>query len=230
MKTVNLMKLVALVLIIMAIWACFEITHLLLNMKIDSTFYSALSSVATLVASVTGIGVLIFTFFTLQESRKQRESAEEPIVTIRLVPEMKNNNFFYFTLKNTGGGPAYDISVKFNPDLPYGEEDTLNNLNMFKRMSLLDKNEEVNFLFDSAIDYYESNKPKVTIVTVTYYKQPKESKRSKPIVREFEINFEERKGQMHLITRDMNDLVKEIQELKHVIVIANLRGDGKHDR
>ncbi|KXZ22580.1 hypothetical protein P4T89_01975 [Bacillus nakamurai] len=229
MRTVNLMKLVALVLILMAIWACFEITQLLLKMDFKETFFSALSSVATLMASVTGIGVLIFTFFTLQESRKQRESAEEPIVTIRLVPEVKNNNFFYFTLKNTGGGPAYDISVKFNPDLPYGDDDTLNNLNMFKRMPLLDKNEEVNFLFDSAINYYESNNPKSTIAIVTFYKQPKDSKRAKPIVREFEINFEERKGQMHLITRDMNDLVKEIQELKHVMVIANLRREGKHD-
>lgn len=188
-----------------------------------------MSSVATFVASVTGIGVLIFTFLTLQESRKQRESAEEPIVTIRLVPEAKNNNFFYFTLKNTGGGPAYDISIKFEPDLPYGEADTLNNLNMFKRMSLLDKNEEVNFLFDPAIDYYESNNPKSTVAKVTYYKQPKYSKRIKPVVREFEINFEERKDQMQLITRDMNDLVKEIQELKHVLTIANLRGEDKND-
>jgi hypothetical protein len=27
----------------------------------------------------------------------------------------------------------------------------------------------------------------------------------------------------------MNDLVKEVQELKHVMVIANLRREGKHD-
>jgi hypothetical protein len=199
-----------------------------LDLDINNDFFSALGSVADTLASLTSAGVLLFTYFALKESRKQRENADEPVVTIRLVPEMKNNNFLYFVLKNTGGGPAYDISVTFNPDLPYGDE-TLNKLNMFKRMPLLDRNEEVNFLFDSAFDYYESNNPKFTKATLTYYRQPKDSKRVRSVVREFEIDFEERKGQMHLITRDMSDLVKEIQELKHAIFISNYERRDKND-
>lgn len=217
-----------LIIILLAVWSVLEITRSFLKLKLDNDFFSALGSVADSLASLTSIGVLLFTYFALQESRKQRENADEPVVTLRLLPEVKNNNFLSFTLKNTGGGPAYDLSVRFNPDLPYGNE-TLNNLNMFKRMSLLDKNEEVNFLFDSASEYYNSNNPKVTVATVTYYKQPKDQKKTKAIVRDFEIDFEERKGQMNLITRDISDLVKEVQELKHAIVIANYERGDKND-
>lgn len=217
-----------LIIILLAVWSVLGITRSFLKLKLDNDFFSALGSVADSLASLTSIGVLLFTYFALQESRKQRENADEPVVTLRLLPEVKNNNFLSFTLKNTGGGPAYDLSVRFNPDLPYGNE-TLNNLNMFKRMSLLDKNEEVNFLFDSASEYYNSNNPKVTIATVTYYKQPKDQKKTKAIVRDFEIDFEERKGQMNLITRDISDLVKEVQELKHAIVIANYERGDKND-
>ncbi|RMA90898.1 hypothetical protein [Priestia megaterium] len=217
-----------LIIILFAVCLLLEITRLFLKLKLDDDFFSALGSVADSLASLTGIGVLLFTYFALQEARKQREIADEPVVTIRLLPDIKNNNFLSFTLKNTGGGPAYDLSVKFNPDLPYGEG-TLNNLNMFKQMSLLDKNEEVNFLFDSAFEYYNSNHPMTTMATVIYYKHPKDQKKGKAILRDFEINFEERKGQMNLITRDISDLVKEVQELKHAIVIANYERGDKND-
>ena len=207
------------IIILLIIYLLIKITESFLHLNLNNNFFDALGSIADSLAFLTSAGVLVLTFLTLQDSKKQRENAEEPIVTIRLLPEEKNNNFLSFTFKNTGGGPAYDLSVKFNPDLPYGDK-TLNNLNMFKRMALLDKNEEVKFLYDSAFEYYNSNNPKVTRATVAYYKQPKDQRKGKAIVRNFEIDFEEREGQLSLITRDISDLVKEVQELKHAILIA----------
>lgn len=186
--------------------------------KVEENFHSKLSAISTTFAAVGGIALLIVTYFTFHEAKQQREAEKEPIITLRLIPDNKNSNFVNFFIKNTGGGPAYDLNVIFSPNVPYNSI-TLNELNMFQRLPLLDKDEQIEFFFASLIEYYNSEKPKILNATATYYTLPKENKKSKKLKRNFEVYVEERKGQMQIIRKDMNDLVKEIEEIKHFIVI-----------
>lgn len=195
------------------------------NSKTD--FFDALAGVSTAIATMGGLLILIITFFTYWETRKQRIAREEPTVSLRLLPDEKNSNFLNISLKNTGGGPAYDLRAHFSPDLPY-ENITLNNLTMFKRLPLLDAGEEIVFFYDQIVDYMASpDNPKSVKATVTYFTLPEEDRSSKPITRVFELNFEERFGHRQLVKKDMSDLVNEIEELKNFLLITSLkRGDN----
>lgn len=206
----------------------FYLIKYLSGQNFDQDFYTLLSSVSTAVASIGGITLLFLTYYTYLETRKQRLAQEEPVVTLRLITDSKSSNFLYFHLKNTGGGPAYDLKITFNPDLTYGET-SLNKLTMFNRMPLLEKGEEVSFFFDTAIDYYNSSNPTTVYATATYYTLPKGNKGTNKLVRKFEINIDERKGQRQIIKKDMNDLVKEIEELKHFIVLSKIEQGEKND-
>jgi hypothetical protein len=216
-------------------------THLYGVYSKESAFLTSLSTVATSISTIGSLLLLVVTFFYFletrdmaKETRRQRELLEEPAVSIKILPDEKSSNFLYMVMKNTGGGPAYDISVSFDPDIPYGES-TLNGLKMFNKMPLLDKGEETKFFFASAIEYFKSDMPKETKALVTYFlvpksKNDKRNKYNKPIIREFTIDIEEKKGQSHLIRRDVHDLVNEIEELKQVLLIASLEKKVKnHD-
>jgi hypothetical protein len=194
--------------------------YLTFKFKVPTNFYTKLSSISTTFAAVGGIALLVVTYFTFQDGKQQREIEKEPIITLRLIPDNKNSSFVNFSIKNTGGGPAYDLSISFAPNVPYNSS-TLNELNMFKRLPLLDKDEQIEFFFASLIEYYNSDKPKNINAVATYYTFPKENKKAKKLIRSFEIFIEERKGQMQIIKKDLNDLVKEIEELKHFIAIKN---------
>ena len=95
----------------------------------------------------------------IDEMKKQRAATEEPAVSIKVVPSTDAANVLNLVLKNSGGSPAYNVSVKFDPDLPY-KDITLNQLNLFHDMALLDKGESVELFLASAPDYFRSNKQK----------------------------------------------------------------------
>ena len=206
----------------------FFLFQLLDKRKLDPAIYTQLAAISTAVASVGGITLLFLTYFTYLETRKQRIAQEEPVVTLRLITDEKNSSFLNFHIKNTGGGPAYDLKFIFNPDLPYGDT-TLNNLKMFKRMPLLEKGEEITFFFDTAMNYFNSGKPTTVNAQATYYTRPKDNRSARKLERNFEINIDERKGQRRIIKKDLNDLIKEIEEIKHFMVISKIEQDGKND-
>jgi len=84
-----------------------------------------------------------------------------------------------------------NVTVKFNPDIPYKDNITLNQLNMFHNMALLDKGESVELFFASAPVYFKSDKPKKTKATVEYYITLTVSREinPKPKIRIIEINL-----------------------------------------
>lgn len=182
-------------------------------------FYTILSSISTTFAAIGGLALLFVTYFTFVDTKDQRKLENEPVITLRLVPDEKNSNFINFSLRNTGGGPAYDLNVVFTPNLNYNKA-TLNDLAIFKRLPLIDKGEKIEFLFDSLIEYYNSDNPKIINATATYYVYPKNKRKSKQIQRSFELNLEENKGQMQIVKKDFNDIVKELEEIKHFLAIS----------
>lgn len=218
-------------LILLGIIICIGVvylTHLYGQFSKDTGFFNNLSTLSSSISAIGGLLVLVVTFFYFLETRKmtiatrrQTELLEEPAVSLKISPAEGNPNLLYVVMKNTGGGPAYDVSVSFTPDLTYGET-TLNKLKMFNKMPLLDKGEEVKFFFASAIEYFESNKPLESRASVSYFSSPQSPKNKNPLTREFTIDLSEREGQYHICRRDINDLVNEIEELKHALIISSI--------
>ena len=195
----------------------------LLNWVLNSINYplywfTKLNSISTALAAVGGLSLLAITFLYLLETRKmvqEMRRQREPAVTVKIIPDKVIFNFFNVWIKNTGGSPAYDISIKFDPDLPYAKS-SLNNINVMKNLPLLDTGEEIEFYFDSAITYLANpQNPKNSIVDLTYYSIPQSDiKKTIPFKRSYTVNLEERKDQKFLAKRNINDLVTEVEELK----------------
>lgn len=208
-------------------------TFFISRSHINQQWFEIFGAVSSGIASIGSILLLMVTFmYFLQtrelviETKRQRELMEDPAVSLKIVPEDNSPNILNLVIKNTGGGPAYDVSVTFNPDIPY-KDTSLNNLKMFQRMPLLDKGEEVKFFFDMAYLYFESEHPKETLATVKYFRKPNtEGRRNNPpIERKIFIDIQERIDQLHIERRDMHDLVNEIEELKHAVIMSIYRGD-----
>lgn len=196
------------------------------KIKTENTWSKNINLIATIVSALGGLILTVITFFYLLatrkmviEMRKQRELLEEPVISIKIVPDSQDGVILKLLMKNTGGSPAYDISVEFEPDLPY-HTTTLNQLKMFKKLPLLDKNETIEFFFDSAIEYFQKNNPKFTVAKITYYKSPQivNKTQKEPNIRYIEIDLEERDDHLQLATRNFTDLVNEIEELKHSLI------------
>jgi len=87
--------------------------------------------------------------------------------------------------------------------------------------ALLDKGEIIEFFFASASYYFKSENPKFTTATIQYYKTPPSDRINniKPIIRRINIDIIERENQLKIGKRDMDDLVDEIEELKHGLLI-----------
>lgn len=200
----------------------------LLNLFINSINYpvywfTKLTAVSTALAALGGFLLLLATFWYVFETRKlviEAQRQREPALTIRFAQDKQTPHFINIIFKNTGGGPAYDISVNFNPELPYRKQKSLNDLPVFKKLSMLESGESYEFFFDSAANYLASDNPKQTTATINYFLHPVDNRgKSKPIIREIPIDLEERKGQLNVHRRDLSDLVDEVEELKQNILI-----------
>ncbi|RJS57558.1 hypothetical protein CJ481_17705 [Bacillus subtilis] len=193
-----------------------------LGLGLSSPQYSGISAISTSIAAIGGLLLLLVTYLGYNESRLQRLAQEEPAVSVRLIPHHKNINFYYWVIKNTGNSPAYDINIKIIPDIEY-KGTTINKLNIFNRLPILEKGEEISFFYNSVVNYLESDNPKLVKAYITYFTAPKESKGARKITRDFDIDFEERLGLLYLGKKDMNDLVKEIEELKQALILNAMR-------
>ena len=110
-------------------------------------WFTKLSALSTALAAFGGLSLLFVTFLYLIETRKmvlEMKRQREPMVTVKIIPDIDNFNFMNVWIKNTGGSPAYDISIKFTPDLPYGNT-TLNDVNSMKYLPILDTGEIIEF-------------------------------------------------------------------------------------
>lgn len=204
------------------------------NINYDDLWFNKLQSISTAVAaigSITLLGITLIYVFTsrqmVEEMRKQREVSESPAVSVKIIPDQTNFNLLNLVLRNTGGGAAYDVSVNFSPDLPYSKSKTVNQLNVFNNLPLLDKGEEIEIFFASTIQYFESNNPKETTVTISYFRNQEHEKAfEKPNVISYKLNIEERKGQRFVSYKGLNELVTQVEELKHAILMFLTKDEG----
>jgi len=177
----------------------------------------AITAFSTLLYTIATMILLFVTYCYFRQVKKQTELLEKPIVTIKTIPDKNEPWIINLIIKNTGNAPAYDISTKFIPDLPYNNT-TLNKLNIFKNLPILDIGESIELFFDSAIEYLNSNKPKIIIATITYSKMPDE-KSKKKITKKIEINIEERKDQLYIKQNGIHELVEEIKKMNEALFL-----------
>lgn len=194
------------------------------NMLI-SFFSDNVSEISTFISTLA----LIVLFLNLLEIKKQRRFEEDPFVSLKIVPD-KSNSLLNVIMKNTGGSPAYNVSVSFKPDLPY-HDTSLNKLKIFNNMPFLDKGEKVEFLFDSTIDYFNAESPiNTTEATITYFKSPYDYDNNKnPEKHKIKIELDERKGQLNVRYNTMHNLVKEVQELKQGLLLILAQMEENND-
>lgn len=81
--------------------------YLTLKFEVSSSFYTKLTAISTAFAAVGGIALLVVTYLIFYDTKQQREMEKDPIITLHLIPDNKNSNFVNFSIKNTGGEPAY---------------------------------------------------------------------------------------------------------------------------
>lgn len=206
------------------------IIFLIVGLIIFSTFsalngFSVIASMATAISSLGTLILLYLTKQSLEEMRKKRKLEEEPIISIKVKPEHTNSPFLYFVIKNTGGSPAYDVSINFDPDIKYYGDTTLNDIKAFKRIPIIDKGEVIEIFFDASYNFFDSDKPNETKAKISYYmlpmekyttsKEREENKEEKTI----DILFDNMKGPLKLVKRDFDDLVKEVEEIKQGLLM-----------
>ncbi|MBI2417140.1 MAG: hypothetical protein HYV28_04435 [Ignavibacteriales bacterium] len=203
--------------------------------KYPTDWFIRVSSAATALAAIFTIFAVIFAYRSMKSSASSLEETKrinEPAVSVKIAPDKDNYDFLNLIIQNTGGSAAYDVTVRFDPDLPYmGTYDTVNVLPKLKYIALLEKQERIEFFFSLAYDLEsdsteneEKNKyPKETTATICYNKKKKKAEEKKDVERKYEINLLENKGQIYVNKKKMNDLFKEIEELKHglFILLAN---------
>lgn len=200
----------------------FIFNNVFLNEQINSIqlFFNILTSIGGLLLFGVTFLYLLETRKSVSELKKQREISESPAVTVRIVPDKKHKHLLNVLIRNTGNWPAYDVKIKFDPDLPYYKS-TLNNLSIFKYLPVLEKGESIEFFFDSAKEYFASNNPKNSNVTISYFNKPlttHNDHREEHSIN-YPINLESFKGQLTVSEKDFDDLVTEIQDIKHALVM-----------
>jgi len=159
----------------------------------------------------------------VNQSIKQYDEQQQPAVSIRVTPNESNPQFLNIVLKNTGGGPAYDVVTTFTPDVRYGNG-TLGALPVFKKLAFLDKGESVSFVYA-----YSPDLPAIlgdngiSVANIQYFRSPRDQRNdnAKPDVStQYELDFSERIGQTQLALRSMDDLVNEVESLRHAIALS----------
>jgi hypothetical protein len=138
-----------------------------------------------------------------------------PRVFFDIVPGQTNPNLLDVILRNSGGSPAYHITCKFKDDLFYYEGTTLSDLLVFRNLPFLEQGQEIRFFFrdfPSVLKEQVAYGKKETIVNVEYSdtnesEEPKYSEK-------FTVNIERYRGLLSVQRRDINDAVKEIENIR----------------
>lgn len=166
---------------------------------------------------VTCIYVL-FTGLLLKVSQKQINLSQTPIISVRIQPDESYFNTYYIYIHNTGNGAAYDLSLHFDPDLPYLDS-SLNNLNSMKNISIILPGETIKFLFSSVPEYLSNpQNQRYTTIKYEYYRFPKKMF-SNCIRQSINIDLYERINLMLIKEKTLSDVVKELEELKQGLLM-----------
>jgi hypothetical protein len=156
----------------------FSAASVALQVGANSVFMTALSAISTAVAAVVSVFVLLAARQSLvtsqrmlDEMRKQREAADKPIISVSSVPEPRRPGVLNLRVANTGKGPAYDLVIRFEPDIPWGES-TINQAEILSGIPVLAGGDRIEFFLAAAQQLLDSDYPVESTADITYYRHP----------------------------------------------------------
>jgi hypothetical protein len=94
---------------------------------------SFLNSNSGAILAITTIVYAIITGRMLYQTKKMRESQNEPQVFINVQPAERARFLKNIVIQNIGPGPAYDLKFKIEPDIILRTGKNLSEINMMKK-------------------------------------------------------------------------------------------------
>lgn len=187
---------------------------------------TAVSSISTAAATLVSLFVLLVALASLgtsqgmlEEMRKQREAAERPSISVVTTPEPRRPGILNLRVANTGRGPAYDVKVRFDPDIPWGKS-TLNTAGILSSIPVLDSGEKVEIFLAAGGQLQANGYPTESTAYVTYFRVSTEVEPREQLTTSFRVLLSAWLGQMQIRLKDMHELVEEVEDLKHALLIA----------
>lgn len=189
-----------------------------------------LNSIASMSSVFVSTLILYVAYKSLEESRKQREVLNTPVVTAKISNLNPHENLLYFIIENSGNAPAYDVSLELENNIEYNDT-TLNDLALFKNNPIIGPKEKISFFIDTANEYLDKDKPLENKVYIEYYKYPNELRRSKskPEINIIALKPLVKHDTLQVRKNNINDLVKEIRELKEIMTILHINNSGENN-
>jgi len=148
---------------------------------------------------------------------KEIHEIYRPRVFFDIVPHDKKINILMVVLKNAGRTPAYDITCKFDPDIPYYEGLTLSKLPIFKNLPYLLDGDKIEFTFGSFPSYVsDSTNPTQINVTISY-----SDSRECKFEHSYVIDINRYRGLLMSDEKDLTDIHKILNSINNEL--NNLR-------
>lgn len=181
-----------------------------------TTVFAGVSLLFTF-ATVIFTGALTFLNKRLaDETRRMREKDTEPNIEVYIVPHEMSSNFLNMVIKNSGGGPARDISWRLDYDEDNIKQKRIQILKMslFSILHYIPSNELFRFFFGSAIDLLKDPKMKPITISVKYKNDNKKNEQRKT----FTIDIEPWIGMAHIGGKPpLYKIADDIHELKEIL-------------
>lgn len=173
---------------------------------------------------------LVFTFVTViftgiltllnkrlaDETKKMREKDTEPNIEVYLVPNEVSSIFLSMVIKNSGGGPARDISwkIEYDKDNIERKEIQIFKMSLFSILHYIPSNEQIKFFFGSAIDLLKKPEMKPITISVNYKNDDRKNEQHKKFI----IDIEPWKGMAQIGGKPpLHKISDDIHELKEIL-------------
>lgn len=190
--------------------------------------FNGIFSIYYTIVSVIINGLVLW--FYLWSFKKNAENIRlENMPMISLKPSFNKDGLIYLNLKNSGKTPAYNLKIIFHQDIPYSNSPykTLNNLPLFNNLSFLDAMENITFFYDSAYEFFDQHPERETWeikIDISYEANSSGDKREL-VQKESYLSFKETSGICYIKSKTLGDIVSEINELKHAVVLKSFEGE-----
>lgn len=173
--------------------------------------------IAAVPDSITVLGVVVTAVATVMlwlvtralatETKRMAEASAQPQVVVSIEPNQWAMNYADIVVANTGNATAFDVLVKFDPEIP-GEPDLPDRPTPLQTVSLLRPGQKlVNFLssFEPIIDVSYT-------VAVSWKRHPADQKRE---TLTYPLNLKEMDGRGSLGASDpMNQIATEVKNMR----------------
>lgn len=147
---------------------------------------------------------------TVREMRLAREVEERPYILIDF--DFSNRPLIDLVVTNIGNGSARDVKFHFQPDMITSDGRNISELRLFKDgLQFFPPGKMISQFFDTSIAYFRDEHSTTYEVAISYYNATRTKHYQDPPI---SLDLSAYRGISYLERKDMNDLVKEIKEVR----------------